>query len=203
MAVYDRKDTFYKKAKAEGYKSRAAYKLIELDKRFKLMRRGDKILDCGAAPGGWSQVALELIGDNGKVVGVDLDEITGIPNKNFISIAGDFTLEETLNAVLAVSSDYNTVISDIAPHTTGVKDADHFNSIELVRHVHVFMKKVLKPGGSFVCKMFEGVERQQLVKDIKADFKNIKIVHPEASRSGSVEIYVVATGYIKSGGTDK
>ncbi len=195
MANYNRKDNYYKKAKKEGYKSRAAYKLIELNDRFKVIKKGGIILDCGAAPGGWSQVALEIIGDSGKVVGVDLDEITGINNKNFSSIVGDFTQDETLEKVLELSKKYNTVISDIAPHTTGVRDTDHANSVELVRYVFEFAQKTLTQGGSFIFKLFEGADRDALVKEIKRSFTNVKIVKPDAIRSGSMELYVVATGF--------
>ncbi|MBQ3032977.1 MAG: RlmE family RNA methyltransferase [Deferribacterales bacterium] len=198
MAVYNRKDSYYKKAKREGYKSRAAYKLAELNNRFKIIKKGSVILDCGAAPGGWSQVALEIIGQSGKVVAVDLNEITGINNPNFIGIVGDFTKNETLDRVLAVSNVYDTVISDIAPHTIGIRDADHLNSLELVSLVYEFTKKVLKPNGCFLFKLFEGNERQGFVNKLKKNFRDVKIVRPDATRSGSVEIYVAAFGYVKA-----
>lgn len=197
MAVYNRKDSYYKKAKQEGYKSRAAYKLKELNGRFGIIKKGYRVLDCGAAPGGWSQVALEITGESGKVVGVDLDEITGINNKNFIGITGDFTDNATLEKVLAVSPVYDAVISDIAPHTTGIREADHINSLELVSFVCDFAEKVLKQGGCLVFKLFEGEGRRALTDGLKKKFKDVKIVRPEATRSGSVEIYIAASGYIK------
>ena len=110
MAVYNRKDSYYKKAKQEGYKSRAAYKLKELNTKYKIIKSGYKVLDCGAAPGGWSQVALEIVGEKGFVVGVDLNMVTGINKKNFVSIAGDFTTDEILNQVLEVCPLYDAVI---------------------------------------------------------------------------------------------
>lgn len=198
MANYNRKDTFYKKAKKEGYKSRAAYKLKELNNRFKMIKKGGIILDCGAAPGGWSQVALEIVGKSGKVVAVDLDEITGINNDNFISIIGDFTTDETCNKVLEICESYDTVISDIAPHTIGIRESDHINSVELVSYVFEFTKKVLKENGYFIFKLFEGKNRQELVNKIKKSFKEVKIIRPDATRAGSVEIYIAAIGYKRS-----
>lgn len=195
MATYNRKDRYYKKAKQEGYKSRAAYKLKELNTRLKIIKNGSIILDCGAAPGGWSQVALELVGKSGKVIGVDLDEITGINNDNFYSIVGDFTKEDTCNQVLSICQLYDVVISDIAPHTIGIRESDHLNSLELVNYVFDFTKKVLKNNGAFLCKLFEGGQRQEFVNKIKKDFKEVKIIRPEATRTGSVEIYIAALGY--------
>ena len=150
MAVYNRKDSYYKKAKQEGYKSRAAYKLKELNTKYNIIKKGYKVLDCGAAPGGWSQVALEITGDKGFVVGVDLNPVTGINKKNFVSITGDFTTDEIVNQVLEVCPVYDAVISDIAPHTIGIRDADHTNSLELVEKVYDFTMKTLKKDGSFI-----------------------------------------------------
>lgn len=196
MAVYNRKDTYYKKAKQEGYKSRAAYKLKELNTKYKIIKKGAKVLDCGAAPGGWSQVALEIVGDAGMVVGVDLNEIEGINKKNFISIAGDFTTDEILNQVLSVCSIYDAVISDIAPHTIGIRDADHTNSLLLVEKVYEFTMKTLKKGGSFLFKLFEGEGRKNLVDRLKKDFKDVRIIRPDATRQGSMEIYIAALNKI-------
>lgn len=192
MAVYNRKDSYYKKAKKEGYKSRAAYKLKELNTKYKIMKKGSKVLDCGAAPGGWSQVALEIVGEQGFVVGVDLNEITGINNKNFKSIAGDFTREEIINQVLEKCDKYDCIISDIAPHTIGIRDADHTNSLELVEKVYTFAMQTLKKDGSFLFKLFEGQGRKGLVERLKKDFKDVRIIKPDATRQGSMEIYIAA-----------
>ena len=196
MAVYNRKDTYYKKAKQEGYKSRAAYKLKELNTKYKIIKKGAKVLDCGAAPGGWSQVALEIVGDAGMVVGVDLNAIEGINKKNFVSIAGDFTTDEILNQVLSVCSIYDAVISDIAPHTIGIRDTDHTNSLLLVEKVYEFTMKTLKKGGSFLFKLFEGEGRKNLVDRLKKDFKDVRIIRPDATRQGSMEIYIAALNKI-------
>jgi len=194
MAEYNRKDNFYKRAKAEGYLSRAAYKLIEIDDKYKFLKKGISVLDCGAAPGGWSQVVLERIG-NGKIVGVDIDPITMIRNSNFSFVQGDLRLEEVVNKVLSISDNYDIVISDISPNTTGIKDADHYNSYELVKIVLEVVKRVLARGGIFIFKLFEGEKRQSLINELKTDFKNINIIKPIATRKGSVEIYVIAKGF--------
>ncbi len=198
MATYDRKDKFYQKAKREGYLSRAAYKLIEIDKKYKLFRKSMTVLDCGAAPGGWSQVALEKIGKDGKVVGVDLDEIKGIHSPNFIGVVGDIELDEILEKLLTISNRYDLVISDIAPNTIGVRDADHYNSYELVMTVFSLVKKCLDNGGTFIFKLFEGELRSKLVKDLKVFFKDVYTFKPEATRKGSMELYIVAKGFIKN-----
>lgn len=192
MATYNRKDTYYKKAKQEGYKSRAAYKLKELNSKYKILKNGYKVLDCGAAPGGWSQVALEFIGGSGVLVAVDLNPIEGINDKNFHSIVGDFTKEEVLNQVLEICPIYDTVISDIAPHTIGVRDADHINSLELVEKVYAFTMKTLKTNGSFLFKLFEGEGRKGLTDRLKKDFKDVRIIRPDATRQGSMELYIAA-----------
>lgn len=192
MAVYNRKDSYYKKAKQEGYKSRAAYKLKELNAKYKIIKSGYKVLDCGAAPGGWSQVALETAGEKGFVVGVDLNPITGINKNNFVSIAGDFTTDEVLKQVQEVCPVYDAVISDIAPHTIGIRDADHTNSLLLIEKVYDFTMKTLKKDGSFLFKLFEGEGRKSLVERLKKDFKVVRIIKPDATRQGSMEIYIAA-----------
>lgn len=198
MATYDRKDKFYLKAKREGYLSRAAYKLIEIENKYKLFRKNMTVLDCGAAPGGWSQVALEKIGTGGKVVGVDLDEIKGIHSQNFISLVGDIELDEVIENLLTISNRYDLVISDIAPNTIGVRDADHYNSYELVMIVLSLVKRCLDNGGTFIFKLFEGELRSKLIKELKGFFKDVYIFKPVATRKGSMELYIVAKGFIKN-----
>ena len=198
MATYDRKDKFYLKAKREGYLSRAAYKLIEIENKYKLFRKNMIVLDCGAAPGGWSQVAIEKIGKGGKVIGIDLDEIKGIHSPNFIGVVGDIELDEVIENLLTISNRYDLVISDIAPNTIGVRDADHYNSYELVMIVFSLVKKCLDDGGTFVFKLFEGELRSKLIKDLKVFFKSVYTFKPVATRKGSMEVYIVAKGFIKN-----
>ncbi len=150
------------------------------------------MLDCGAAPGGWSQVALETVGNKGLVLGVDLNKIIGINKDNFINIVGDFTSDSIIKQVLEICPIYDTVISDIAPHTIGIRDADHTNSMALVQKVYDFAMKTLKKDGAFLFKLFEGEGRKDLVDSLKKDFKEVRIIKPEATRQGSMEIYIVA-----------
>jgi 23S rRNA (uridine2552-2'-O)-methyltransferase len=191
--MYDRKDAFYKKAKLEGYKSRAAYKLLELNKKHALFKSGDNVLDVGCAPGGWVQVVLQQ--KKCQVVGVDLLEVQNLFDTRFTFIQGDITSQETVDKVLAVCDGYDCVISDAAPNTTGSKLLDHVNSVELVRLIFYFAKSVLKKGGNFLCKVFEGEDRDALVKEMKKDFDFCKILRPEATRKNSFEMYVVMKGY--------
>ncbi|PLX67493.1 MAG: RlmE family RNA methyltransferase [Denitrovibrio sp.] len=191
--MYDRKDAFYKKAKAEGYKSRAAYKLLELNKKHALFRSGDNVLDVGCAPGGWVQVILNL--KKCHVVGVDLIEVEGLMDPRFTFIHGDITTQEIIDQVLEVCPKYDCVVSDAAPNTSGSKLLDHVNSVELVRLIFYFAKKCLKKGGSFTCKLFEGEDRAELVKEMKKDFTFSKMLRPEATRKASFEMYMVFKGF--------
>ncbi|MDR2883746.1 MAG: RlmE family RNA methyltransferase, partial [Deferribacteraceae bacterium] len=175
--MYNRKDSYYYKAKQEGYKSRAAYKIIELNQKYKLIRKGDNILDCGAAPGGWSQVALNLVGQAGRVVAVDYAEIMGINNPNFTFIQGDMKDEKIIEAVHALGV-YDTILTDMAPKTTGIKVKDHVDSLELVQIAFGLAERSLKPGGSFVAKIFDGEDRQAYIKQLEKRFKEVRTSRP-------------------------
>jgi len=191
--MYNRKDAFYKKAKLEGYKSRAAYKLMELNKKYALFKSGDNVLDVGCAPGGWVQVILNL--KKCRVVGVDLLEIENLEDTRFTFIQGDITSQDIIDEVLGTCPGYECVVSDAAPNTSGSKLLDHVNSVDLVRLIFSFAKTCLKPGGNFTCKIFEGEDRDALVKEMKKDFEFCKILRPEATRKASFEMYVVMKGF--------
>ncbi|PLX71518.1 MAG: RlmE family RNA methyltransferase [Denitrovibrio sp.] len=191
--MYDRKDAFYKKAKMEGFKSRAAYKLLELNKKHALFRSGDTVLDIGCAPGGWVQVVLQQ--KKSIVVGVDLLEVMNLEDTRFTFIQGDITEQATVEQVLEAAPVYDCVVSDAAPNTSGSKLLDHVNSVDLVRLIYSFTKKVLKKGGNFTFKVFEGEDRSDLVKDIKKDFDFCKMLRPEATRKKSFEMYIVLKGF--------
>ena len=154
----DGKDYYYKKAKKEKYRSRASYKLKQINAKYKLIKNGDKVLDLGAAPGGWTQVAREVVGSNGLVVAVDLQEIKSFENENIIILQGDFTEAKTLERIKDISQSYDVIISDASPKISGVWDIDHFRSIELCENVLKIAKEVLKPGGNLVVKVFQGSE---------------------------------------------
>jgi len=193
--MYKRKDSFYKKAKEEGYKSRAAYKLKEINSKFKLVKKGDTVVDAGAAPGGWSQVLLELVGKQGHVVAVDRLDITGIKNLNFTFIKGDLFDENTLSQILNVNPKYDIVISDAAPNTSGQKFADHANSLALVEKIFQFSKNVLKDNGNVLAKLFDGEDTKGFVGRLGERFQQVSIYRPKSTRKNSFEIYIVCKGF--------
>jgi 23S rRNA (uridine2552-2'-O)-methyltransferase len=185
-------DPFAARARAEGYRSRAAYKLSEIDDRFHLIRKGGRIIDLGAAPGGWVQVALKR--GAGRVVGVDLLPIDPIPPAELIQM--DFTdpaCPPRLVELLGGPPDL--VISDMAPNTTGHRQTDHLRIVGLIEIAVDFAVEVLKPGGAFVAKAFQGGETADVIRRLKAEFTEVRNVKPKASRSDSSEVYLVATGF--------
>lgn len=193
--MYNRKDSYYKKAKQEGYRSRASYKLIELNEKYKLFKKGDTVLDIGSAPGGWSQVALQLIGETGTVIGVDILKMESINDKRFHFIQGDIREENIFLEIMKLKDSFDIVISDVAPNTTGQKFVDHQNSINLVNMVINFSKKMLKLKGTLLFKLFDGEDRESFVKELKKIFEEIKIIRPDATRKNSFEIYIICKGY--------
>lgn len=191
----DGKDYYYKKAKKEKYRSRASYKLKQINAKYKLIKNGDKVLDLGAAPGGWTQVAREVVGSNGLVVAVDLQEIKSFENENIIILQGDFTEAKTLERIKDISQSYDVIISDASPKISGVWDIDHFRSIELCENVLKIAKEVLKPGGNLVVKVFQGSEIDNFIKKVRRSFKYVKVTKPKASRKKSSEVYVIGKGF--------
>ncbi|WP_027068595.1 RlmE family RNA methyltransferase [Euryhalocaulis caribicus] len=185
-------DPYVEQARAMGYRSRAAFKLIELDDKFKLIRKGMRVADLGAAPGGWTQVALER--GASRVVGIDLLAIDPIPGAELLEL--DFTEEGADEAVkAALGGEADLVVSDLAPWTTGHKATDHLKIIALVEVAAHFAFDVLAPGGAFVAKVFQGGTEQELLKELRGRFEKVKHAKPDASRSESAEIYLVAQGF--------
>ena len=183
------KDEYYNRAKQEGYRSRAAYKLKQLDETADLVSEGDTIIDLGAAPGGWSQVAAELAGDMGTVVAVDRQRIDAIDGVE--TVRGDMTDESTRNEVLDAVGTADVVVSDMAPNMTGEYDLDHARSVHLARTAFETALELLAPGGDFVAKVFEGPDTDDLRADIDEEFEYVRSVHPEASRDASSELFLV------------
>jgi 23S rRNA (uridine2552-2'-O)-methyltransferase len=190
-----RQDAYYKKAKQNGYRSRAAFKLQQLNKKFRVIKPGYSVLDLGAAPGGWSQVALEIVGDKGKVVGVDVDPITTLPGAVFIR--GDMTAEETLDKIDKELDIVNVVISDMSPNISGQYSIDQARSVHLAEMALKTAERFLKSGGNFVVKIFEGEDFPEFIQKLKTKFEFVKVFSPPASRSQSSEIYVVCKNYFK------
>ncbi|WP_048096440.1 RlmE family RNA methyltransferase [Geoglobus ahangari] len=188
--VEDRQDHYYWKAKKEGYRSRAAYKLLQMDRKFGIIRKGYWVLDLGASPGGWSQVAVEL---GASVVAVDLAPMKPIDGVVFIQ--GDITSKETREMIRGVREKFDVVICDASPKITGHWDIDHYRSVELVEAAFSMAREFLKPGGSFVVKMFQGQETPRLYSEFKKHFRFKKLHSPPASRKRSSEIYFIGKGF--------
>ncbi len=186
------KDEYYNRAKQEGYRSRAAYKLKQLDEEAGLISEGDTVVDLGAAPGGWLQVATELAGESGTVVGVDLQRIDPIDGVE--TVRGDMTDEETRNRIIDRVGEADAVVSDMAPNMTGEYSLDHARSVYLARTAFETSLNLLAPGGDFVAKVFEGPDTNDLRADIDEEFEYVRTIHPRASRDSSSELYMVAKG---------
>ncbi len=189
---YNPQDRFFKKAKEEGFAARSVYKLEEIDKKFKVFRRGQTVLDLGAAPGSWSQFASQKVGENGRVLGVDLSPVTvSLPNAVFIQAdLYDLNLEEVFREHGFVPP-FDLVISDMAPKTTGIKSADQAKSMALCELALDVALRFLKPGGTFVCKFFQSGEFGQLRNAIKKEFERVEALKPESTRSISKEIFLI------------
>jgi len=189
------RDPFVRRAQSEGWRSRAAFKLIELDDRDRLLRRGATVLDLGAAPGGWSQVAAQRVGDSGRVIAVDrvpMDPLSGVRQ-----IEGDFGDEATLAQLAEALGDSRAdlVLSDMAPNISGNWSVDQPRSVELAERVLEVAGQLLKPGGSLVIKVFQGEGFEELVSALRERFGSVRIRKPPASRSESREMYLVAGNY--------
>ena len=182
----DRQDYYYWEAKKKGYRSRAAFKLLQMNRTFGLIKKGYYVLDLGASPGGWSQVAVEL---GAKVVAVDINPMPPIEGVTFIR--GDITEKETLEKIKEISPEYDAVICDASPKITGKWTIDHLISMDLARAAFNIAKEVLKPGGNFVVKMFQGEEIQKVYEEFKPYFYFKKFHSPPASRKRSAEVYFV------------
>ena len=196
--VERKKEEYYLKAKKQDYRSRASFKLLQLNRKFKLIRKGDSVVDLGAAPGGWSQVALEIVGEDGLVVAVDLNRIKPFPEENFHRIKGDFVAPETVKEIKHVlKGRSDIVLSDASPKLSGIKDLDQVISIELARSVIKICEDVLKNKGNLIMKVFQGEGFPELLQDLKKKFRTVKTTKPPSSKKKSVEMYIVARGFKK------
>jgi 23S rRNA (uridine2552-2'-O)-methyltransferase len=193
-----KKDFYYRLAKSREYRSRASFKLGQINKKFKLFQRGDSVLDLGAAPGGWMQMAGEIVGAKGVVVGVDLDDIEPFEEKNIVSIKGDILKKETMEIAKNYAEFFDAVISDASPDISGVWDVDHFNSIDIARNALRIALDVLPEGGNFLVKVFQGSLVKEFTEEVKREFAFTKVAKPFASRQQSSEVYIVARGRLKT-----
>ena len=186
------KDEYYNRAKQEGYRSRAAYKLKQIDEEAGLFGEGNTVVDLGAAPGGWLQVAKEEVGDSGTVVGVDLQRIDPIDGVE--TVRGDMTEDDTREEIVDRVGEADVVVSDMAPNMTGEYSLDHARSVHLARMAFETALELLAPGGDFVAKVFEGPDTDDLRADIDREFEYVRTIHPDASRDSSSELFMVAKG---------
>ena len=194
--TYKAQDSYYKKAKQEGYRSRAAYKLLELQQRFRLMRPGDVVVDLGAAPGGWLQVAAKFVGQSGKVIGIDLQPIETLREPNIIFFQGDITSPEISRKISEiVDGKADCVLSDLAPRLSGIRDADAARCLELNRTALTVAAALLRPGGSFLAKGFVNQELHTFTLELKQHFHSVQRTRPEATRQGSSEFYFFAKDF--------
>ena len=182
--MYNRRDHYHKRAKGEGYRSRAAYKLKGINRKFSILRKGDHVLDLGAAPGGWLQVAREIVGEEGYLLGVDRERIPEMDYENVDTLCidiDDFSTERR----------FDVVISDMAPKTTGKKDVDQYRSYMLAMKASEIAESVLNPNGIFLTKLFQSEHLKELSTDLGKKFGYVKSYRPRATRKGSFEIYVI------------
>ena len=190
-------DPYVARAKREGYRSRAAYKLLDIDEKYRLLKPGQRVVDLGAAPGGWAQVAVKRVGSGGskgRVVGIDLLPIDPLPGAEFITL--DFLDPDAPDRIMALlGGPADVVLSDMAANATGHKKTDHLRIIGLAEAAADFARAVLAPGGAFLAKVLQGGTEGALLADLKRDFAAVRHVKPAASRADSAELYVLATGF--------
>lgn len=191
---YERKDAHYRRAKAVGYRARSAWKLAELDDRFRLLKPGDRLLDLGCWPGAWMQVALERVGPQGRVVGVDLVAPEPLPGARVV--VGDVRDAATVAALRdALDGPASVVICDIAPKLTGIRETDEARAGELVTTVLDALPGLLQPGGRFLVKLFMSPGHRDVLERLRRQFRDVRTTKPESSRKGSSEIYAVGAGF--------
>jgi len=192
--IQDRKrDYYYKKAKAENYRSRATYKLSQAATKYRFIRKGDVVVDLGAAPGGWIQASRKIAGKNGFVLGVDLKPIAPFPQEYVRTIVADFTEPETLQQILDfLPRKADVVLSDASPNISGIWEVDNARQIDLAAQALKIALSILRPSGSFFVKVFEGDMLAGFVKTVKKHFEVVKVIKPKASRAKSSEIFLLA-----------
>jgi len=192
-----KRDYYRRLAREQGYKSRAAYKLLEAVRKYKLIKPGDRVMDIGAAPGGWVQVASEAVGDDGLVIGVDLSPVDlDLPNAHTLQMdVNDDSLFETVKTLLP--GDADVLLSDISPNISGAWDLDHYRQIDLTLRSLQLSDLLLRTGGNAMFKIFEGERFAEIRKEAEKRFKTVTIMKPRASRRESSEIYLVCLGRLR------
>ena len=195
-------DPYVARAKREGLRSRAAFKLAEIDDRYKVLKPGARVVDLGAAPGGWSEIAAHRVGDKGRVIALDILDLQPIPGVEFLQLDFlDRSAPERLEAMLGSGAagkseaKADVVLSDMAANATGHRQTDHLRIMALAEAAADFAREVLAPGGAFLCKVLQGGTEARLLAELKREFLSVKHVKPPASRSDSAELYLLAQGF--------
>lgn len=187
-------DPYVVRAKREGFRSRAAFKLIEIDDKYRLLKKGGRVVDLGAAPGGWSQVAMKRVGADGRVVAIDIQDMAPIPGVDFAVL--DFLDPKAPDLLKErLGGEADAVLTDMAANATGHRKTDHLKIMALVEAAAQFAAEVLKPGGSFLAKVLQGGTEPTLLAGLKRNFATVRHVKPAASRADSSELYLLATGF--------
>lgn len=192
--MYDRKDAFYRKAKQAGYRSRAAYKLLALQRDWHLLKPGDRVVDLGSWPGGWAQVAAPLVGPTGHVIGIDLVAVDPLPIPQVTFLQGDATdpaRQQQIVTLLGGPAD--VLLSDMAPKLSGIRETDEARTFALCRAALDCASALLRPGGTMLLKVFMGSEYTTFLAALRAAFTTVQVTRPEATRKGSAETYVLAS----------
>ncbi len=195
-----KREFYYRKAKEEKLRSRAAYKLLQAVKKYKFIKPGQVVVDLGAAPGGWTQAALRIVGPSGFVLAVDLKLIEPVDSPNVRSIIDDITDPQTVQDTLELlPRSADVVVSDISPNISGIWELDHARQIDLARHSLQIATSILRPGGNFFVKVFQGDTLNEFVDETKQHFSFVKLVKPKASRAKSAELYVLGMNFRQKG----
>ena len=194
--AYERKDAFHQRAKREGFRSRGAYKLDELQREHRLIRAGDRVVDLGCWPGGWMQVAAELVGPSGRVVGIDLAELDPLPFENSVALRGDLAEPAAAQRLLdALGRPADVLLSDAAPKLTGIRATDRAREEALLEAIEALVPQLLRPGGALVAKLLEAPESQAFANRVRARFDSARITKSQATRKGSSEKYLIARSF--------
>jgi 23S rRNA (uridine2552-2'-O)-methyltransferase len=192
-----RRDQFYKLAKEKGYRSRASFKLLQVNRSYKFIKHGRNVVDLGAAPGGWLQIAREAVGESGFILGVDKQEIKPLSRQNVVTIVGDIE-DPSLSDLIKekIPGPVDVVLSDASPNLTGSWDTDQARQVYLANQSLEIARRVLRKGGAFFVKAFQGPDLQEFRSDLERSFQTVRIVKPPASRSDSSEIYFLGLNYV-------
>jgi len=190
-----KKDQFRKLAKDQGYRSRSAFKLIQLNKSYKILNKGNYVIDIGCAPGGWLQVAKSEVGEKGKVIGIDLKKVDPIENTSILQ--GNIEDENIIDTILKITNAkyVDVILSDLAPNVSGNWELDHARQIDLTKNALALSRRILRNGGKVVLKVFQGDMLNELIDELKKEYRKVIITKPSASRQVSSELYLISIGY--------